>query len=276
MEQTTTQTFSSNLKPVVKSLLVCADLSCEFDLTKISQKVKNTEYNPQKFPGLILHIDEPKSSAVIFQKGKINIVGAKTENDAYISARKVGKILSLLDYNVKMQEFKITNITATCNCHFKVDLLSIASDPSYAEYISYPNRKFKSLFFKIPESHVTSIIHSTGRIIFTGAKEMGELETATRFIEPILMENQDQSSFNDYWIDQWNQYQQPSWQWNQYWPQYADWNQYNQYWQPYGQPSWYDFQPFGSFPDFDDFREENHHHHHHHRQRRNFGYPEWF
>ena len=40
---------------------------------------RNAEYNPSRFPAVVMRIREPKTTALIFAKGKMVITGAKSE-----------------------------------------------------------------------------------------------------------------------------------------------------------------------------------------------------
>ena len=49
---------------------------------------RNAEYNPSRFPAVVMRIRDPKTTALIFKKGKMVITGAKSEN----GAKYAGKI----------------------------------------------------------------------------------------------------------------------------------------------------------------------------------------
>ncbi len=57
---------------------------------------------------MIMRIREPKSTALIFGSGKIVVLGAKSEDQARVAARKYAKIIRLCDHpSVKFKEFKV-------------------------------------------------------------------------------------------------------------------------------------------------------------------------
>ena len=59
--------------------IVCsASLGQDIPLIKLAEALPNTEYNPEQFPGLVMRIREPKTSALIFSSGKIVSTGAKS------------------------------------------------------------------------------------------------------------------------------------------------------------------------------------------------------
>lgn len=176
----------STMKPVVSNLVACVQFGCEFDLYKIAQTVRNAEYRPRRFPAAILHITEPKATALIFKPGKMNIVGTKTEEDALLAAKKFGKIMKKLNYKVKLQNFKITNIVASASCGFRVGLEAIASNSLFRNFAKYNPEIFSGLIFKVPDPQVTLLIFASGKIIFTGAKVREDLDKAAEFIMQVL------------------------------------------------------------------------------------------
>lgn len=176
------------VRPVIKNIVASANFSCHFDLLKIASQVRKAKFQTRFFPATVIHIDEPKCTAIIFEQGKIDIVGTKSSDEAYIAARRVGKILNKLDYNIRIQNFQVVNIIAESNCNFEVELESIASNPIYKQFVNYNPRKSPGLVFKIPEIQITLLIFPFGKIVFNGAKNLNELEQAFKFIWPILKE----------------------------------------------------------------------------------------
>ena len=177
----------SSMKPVVSNLVACVQFGCTFDLFEIARTVRNAEYRPRRFPAAILHIAEPKATALIFKPGKMNIVGTKTQDDALLAAKKFGKIMKKLNYKVKLQNFKITNIVASASCGFRVGLEKIASNQLLKNLTKYNPEIFSGLIFKVPDPQVTLLIFASGKIIFTGAKVKEDLDGAANFIMDILL-----------------------------------------------------------------------------------------
>ncbi|OHT11296.1 TATA-box-binding protein [Tritrichomonas foetus] len=175
-----------SMNPVVRNLVACVEFGVPFDLYTIAQTVRNAEYNPRRFPAVILRISEPKATALIFGGGKMNIVGCKNRDDAYLAARKFGKIMKKLKYKVKLQNFCVKNIVATAACNFKVGLDKIANHPSYRSLTRYNPEVFSGLIYKVPKPRVTLLIFASGKIILTGAKTTQELSEAAEWILPIL------------------------------------------------------------------------------------------
>jgi len=82
-------------KPKVKiqNIVASAKLDLKVNLDMLALECENTEYEPEQFPGLVFRLDEPKTVMLIFRSGKIIITGAKTPEDADISAEKTRKVV---------------------------------------------------------------------------------------------------------------------------------------------------------------------------------------
>lgn len=94
-------------QPMIHNIVATANLCCKLDLTRIVSRVRNTEYNPKRFRAVIMRIFDPRTTAMIFSSGKIVCTGAKSERLACVAARKYGRIIQKLGYEVcsKMQLF---------------------------------------------------------------------------------------------------------------------------------------------------------------------------
>ena len=78
-----------NCKPISFNNILA---SCEMnrrklDLRRIALGCRNTEFSPKKFPAVIMRINEPKSTAMIFNSEKFVITGAKSEVSALLAAK---------------------------------------------------------------------------------------------------------------------------------------------------------------------------------------------
>lgn len=60
----------------------------KLNLDKIASKCRNCEYKKSRFPALIQRITEPKSTALIFEAGKMVITGTKSIKESQNAAEK--------------------------------------------------------------------------------------------------------------------------------------------------------------------------------------------
>ncbi|KAK2422224.1 TATA-box-binding protein [Trifolium repens] len=98
---------SDGIVPKVKHIVSTVNLDTKLDLKAIALQARNTEYNPELFPAVIMSIREPKTTALIFASGKMVCIGARSENRSKLAARKHARIIQKLGFNAKFKDFKI-------------------------------------------------------------------------------------------------------------------------------------------------------------------------
>lgn len=82
-----------------------ANLGTTLDLRKISLEARNAEYNPKRFAAVIIRIREPKTTALIFQTGKMVCTGAKSRSDSELATKKYAKTIEKIGNSVKLRDF---------------------------------------------------------------------------------------------------------------------------------------------------------------------------
>lgn len=75
-------------------------MGCPLDLLRIVMWTNNSEYNPQRFNGLIIRLRVPKITALLFSTGKIIVQGAKNDWSGNLGCQKIAKILERLGHDV--------------------------------------------------------------------------------------------------------------------------------------------------------------------------------
>ena len=91
------------------------------DLLKIGNHCRNAQYNPKRFAALIMRLKSPtRTTALIFKNGKMVITGAKSELDSEQAAKLYTKAIKNVGNPVKLTEFKIQNMVASCSVSFKI------------------------------------------------------------------------------------------------------------------------------------------------------------
>ena len=164
--------------------MVKVDLGCTIDLKKVASTARNVTYNPARFSALYLKLREPKTTASLFKSGKMNCLGAKTEEDAQIAARKFAKMIQKsLGFEVRFKKNSIVNIVATCSLNFELPLRTLAST---LKGCKFEPESFPGIVYRIEEPKVTMRIFSTGKVVCLGAKSRQDVNTAFEKIYPIL------------------------------------------------------------------------------------------
>src|SRR3990167_883345 len=95
----------------VVNIVVSTSLNHAIPLEKMAATLSNTEYNPEQFPGLVIRIKDPKTSALIFSSGKVVCTGARSMEKVHESISKIIKSLEKIGIKIKIKpEVKIQNI----------------------------------------------------------------------------------------------------------------------------------------------------------------------
>lgn len=77
----------------IQNIVASIDLHGNINLEQAANKLENTMYEPEQFPGLIYRMFEPKVVILMFASGKLVCTGAKTEKEVYDAVYKLKKTL---------------------------------------------------------------------------------------------------------------------------------------------------------------------------------------
>ncbi|MBI4149994.1 TATA-box-binding protein [Candidatus Woesearchaeota archaeon] len=160
----------------VVNIVVSASLGHDIPLEKMAATLSNTEYNPEQFPGLVLRIKEPKTSALIFSSGKIVCTGARSMDKVRESIDKIIKSLEKINIKITIKpEIKIQNIVASGTVGMDLNLNTLAMK---LENTEYEPEQFPGLVYKLAEAKATFLLFSNGKVVCTGTKSEEEVHKA--------------------------------------------------------------------------------------------------
>ncbi|MBU0535402.1 MAG: TATA-box-binding protein [Nanoarchaeota archaeon] len=152
----------------VVNIVVSSSLGHDIPLEKMAATLSNTEYNPEQFPGLVIRIKEPKTSALIFSSGKIVCTGARSMDKVEESIQKIIKSLEKIGIKIKIKpEVKIQNIVASGTVGMDLNLNTLAMKLDNTEY---EPEQFPGLVYKLAEAKATFLLFSNGKVVCTGTK----------------------------------------------------------------------------------------------------------
>jgi transcription initiation factor TFIID TATA-box-binding protein len=152
----------------VVNIVVSTALEHDIPLEKMAATLSNTEYNPEQFPGLVLRIKEPKTSALIFSSGKVVCTGARTIQKVDESVKKIIKSLEKINIKIKIKpKIKIQNIVASGTVGMDLNLNDLAMK---LENTEYEPEQFPGLVYKLHDAKATFLLFSNGKVVCTGTK----------------------------------------------------------------------------------------------------------
>ncbi len=160
----------------VVNIVVSTSLQHDIPLEKMAATLSNTEYNPEQFPGLVIRIKEPKTSALIFSSGKVVCTGARSMDKVEESIKKIIKSLEKINVKITIKpEIKIQNIVASGSVGMDLNLNTLAMK---LENTEYEPEQFPGLVYKLAAAKATFLLFSNGKVVCTGTKSEKEVHAA--------------------------------------------------------------------------------------------------
>ena len=160
----------------IVNIVVSTSLEHDIPLEKMAATLSNTEYNPEKFPGLVIRIREPKTSALIFSSGKVVCTGARTLEKVEESLQQIIKSLEKINIKIKIKpKINVQNIVASGSVGMDLNLNVLAMK---LENTEYEPEQFPGLVYKLPQAKATFLLFSNGKIVCTGTKSEEQVNDA--------------------------------------------------------------------------------------------------
>ncbi len=170
----------------IENIVATVILDQTLDLNLIESRVPNVTYQPDQFPGLILRLEKPKTTALIFKSGKMVVTGAKSTSQLIDAVKKIIKLLRKHGIKiVSKPRIQIQNIVASGDIDYYVNLEKAAY---LLENSMYEPEQFPGLIYRMRNPRVVLLIFSSGKMVITGAKEEREVEEAVHKIAKKLKE----------------------------------------------------------------------------------------
>lgn len=161
----------------IVNIVISSDLKKDIPLEKMAATLPNTEYNPEQFPGLVLRIKEPKTTALVFSSGKIVCTGARNMEDVERALQAIIKSVRKLNIIVTIKpEIKVQNIVASGQIGMDLNLNILGVKLPHTEY---EPEQFPGLVHKLKNTNATFLLFSNGKIVCTGTKTKEEVNDAT-------------------------------------------------------------------------------------------------
>lgn len=175
---------STALSIYVNNVVCSYSTRCHLNLRRIAMEGLHVEYKKEN--GMVnMKLRKPYTTATMWSSGKVTCAGAKSEADAYIAARRFCRMLQKMQFKVKMTNYRVVNVLATCNMPFGVDIQKLAEN--YPKECSYEPELHPGATFKLPKIKATLKLFTTGSITLT-SPSVSIAQEAINQIYPILFQ----------------------------------------------------------------------------------------
>jgi len=168
----------------IVNIVISTSLDHDIPLEKMAATLPNTEYNPEQFPGLVLRIKDPKTSALIFSSGNVVCTGAKSMDEVKESIKKIIKILEKIGIKIKIEpKINVQNVVASGSIGMYLNLNTLAMKLPNTEY---EPEQFPGLVYKLPGTKATFLLFSNGKIVCTGTKSQEDVHKSIEKLVKVL------------------------------------------------------------------------------------------
>ncbi len=161
----------------LQNIVATTSLEQDIPLIKLAETLPNTEYNPEQFPGLVMRIKEPKTSALIFSSGKVVCTGAKSMKKVKEAIAAIVKNVEKIKIKVQVKKLviKVQNMVASGSIGMDLNLNQLAMT---LENTEYEPEQFPGLVYKLADTRATFLLFSNGKIVCTGTRSEKKLHEA--------------------------------------------------------------------------------------------------
>ena len=190
-KRVTSEDYEVKVTNIVASIM----FPCRINLKKVNRVIENTEYIPEQFPGLVLRLDKPRVSLLMFESGRIVCTGAMKAGDIDAAVKRLTKML-------KKKGMRLSSPP-------KIEVQNIVSNGSYRGFIDldwlhtavpstvYQTKQFPGLKYAMDNPKVVFLLFANGKFVCAGAKNYKQLHEGIRKMLPIL---KDKGAFIPYEI----------------------------------------------------------------------------
>ena len=171
----------------IQNIVASTTVADELDLNALAVALSDAEYDPQRFPGLVLRMKEPKTAALLFRSGKMVCTGAKVLEDVSRAIKLVCKRIEEAGFGGIHHDPKIDiqNIVATSALGAELNLNAVAVGLGL-EQVEYEPEQFPGLVYRMKDPKVVLLLFGSGKLVCTGARKPQDAEVAVQKIEAEL------------------------------------------------------------------------------------------
>ena len=177
---------------------VITEIKEKIDLKIIARAYPDIEYNPERFPGLVMRVIKPKATGLIFSTGKMVITGMKRHTEApsvvnQIIARVTKCKIAMKDPIITIQNFVVSG---DIKCGIDLNKATVVMDN-----VMYEPEVFPGLIYRMKEPKSVLLLFSTGKIVCTGVKDEETVKLVFDKLYRVVREyevNMDPSKFGEF------------------------------------------------------------------------------
>jgi transcription initiation factor TFIID TATA-box-binding protein len=163
---------------MIQNVVASTSLGIKLDLKAIADSLTGAEYDPDRFPGLIYRLKDPKAATLLFSSGKVVCTGTKSLEQVSVAIGKVIKLIEKTGIQIKNEpDIEVQNVVATFDLEHNINLNAIALSLGL-DRVEYEPEQFPGLVFRMESPKVVLLLFGSGKVVCTGARKAQDVEKA--------------------------------------------------------------------------------------------------
>lgn len=177
------------MKAEIQNVVATVDLLCKIKLNKAASRMPadvQVNYIPERLPGAIVKIKNPRVTILMFSSGKLVVTGAKSAEMIRKAVEIISELLRETGHNIAHEvEIIVNNIVASGTLGKSINLELAAL---LLEHTMYEPEQFPGLIYRMQKPKVVLLLFHSGKLVCTGAKKEEDVYQSIQKIYSILTE----------------------------------------------------------------------------------------
>ncbi|XP_014219419.1 TATA box-binding protein-like protein 1 isoform X2 [Copidosoma floridanum] len=178
---------------IIRNVVCNFSLRCHLNLREIALNGSNVEYIREN-GSVRMQLRKPRATAFIYSSGKVTCFRATSEDEAKKAARRCARSLQKLGFNVRFNNYKITNVLGTCTMPWAVKIIPFSVH--HKDFVEYEPERHPGVMYKLKDPKASLTIFSTGSINVL-ADSVNSVQAAVEHIYPLVYEFRKERSVDE-------------------------------------------------------------------------------
>jgi transcription initiation factor TFIID TATA-box-binding protein len=169
----------------VVNIVASGALSAELDLDRLADDIGEpvARYDPEKYPGVYIRLEEDAPLITVYRTGKYIITGAESKKEVYSLRERFLTLFSEMDIIEDSEDewFSVQNYVCTGELKKSLNLSALAIGLGL-ETTEYEPEQFPGLIYRPSDAGCVVLLFATGKVVITGSSN---IETAEATFEEL-------------------------------------------------------------------------------------------
>lgn len=166
----------STLRLRIENVVAKARLGGPFDLPELASRLREVDYRPERFMGLIVRV--PEGHSLVFEDGGVVVTGARGVEEALVQLEHVRELLAQTGAETTgVEGFTVRNLVVSADMGGEIPLDQVElAFPE--EELEYDTSQFPGLIMHLKEPRLTLLVFRSGKVVATGSDDMPAVQEA--------------------------------------------------------------------------------------------------